>query len=157
MAKTLTIELPEDLSEHLGIADDASTTLKALLLQTLQVLAANIQALQDNEPAARAKAARILGLIGTEPAIAALSPVLDDENSDVRQAATEALEQIGTEPALSLLAKERPPSPPPANADADFDPITPLIGTLEIETTSLAENHDQHLAAALEQELSPSE
>lgn len=41
----------------------------------------------------------------------------------------------------------------PSHEETAFDPITPLIGTLYLGTTDLAENHDLHLTEALEQEL----
>jgi phycoerythrin alpha chain len=36
-----------------------------------------------------------------------------------------------------------------------YDPIAPLIGTLHLGTTDLAENHDRYLSEALERELTP--
>ncbi|HEY9817420.1 MAG TPA: hypothetical protein V6D20_16705 [Candidatus Obscuribacterales bacterium] len=41
----------------------------------------------------------------------------------------------------------------PAITTADTDQLLSLIGTLELGTTDLAENHDQYLGEALYQEL----
>jgi hypothetical protein len=38
-------------------------------------------------------------------------------------------------------------------ASVEADPISPLIGTLRLETSDLGENHDQYLSQALQQEL----
>jgi hypothetical protein len=41
--------------------------------------------------------------------------------------------------------------------DPDYDPITPLIGTLNIGTTDLGENHDHYIGQSLMQDLHPTE
>lgn len=45
----------------------------------------------------------------------------------------------------------------PSLIDPDYDPITPLIGTLDIGTTDLGENHDYYIGQALMKELRPIE
>ncbi|NJN32669.1 MAG: HEAT repeat domain-containing protein [Synechococcales cyanobacterium RM1_1_8] len=155
MAKTLTIELPDNLSEPLGaLADNALT---AFVLQTLQLLATATQALQDANPVERAKAATLLGLVGSETALPSLARALDDEAFAVREAATLALQNIGTKPAIALL-EQTEAAPSPLTADPlTADPLAALIGTLHLGTTDLAENHDRHIREALEQELQVSE
>jgi len=156
MTKSLTIELPDDLTERLGIlAATSDVSLEELILQTIQLLAASIQFLQNEDPTVRANAARTLGFIGTEAAVPALGQALQDEDLLVRQVAAEALQHIGTEPALALLAQQSPEQSFQKNAAAD--PVSALIGTLHLGTTDLAEHHDRYLAESLEQELNPSE
>lgn len=150
MTKTLTIELPDNLSEPLGAIAD--TALAEFVLQTLQLLASTTQSLQDANPLERAKAATILGLVGTDTAIPSLAQALDDEAPAVREAATSALQKIGTQPALALLKQTEA-----AASSITVDPLASLIGTLHLGTTDLAENHDHHIAEALEQELQVSE
>jgi HEAT repeat protein len=155
MTKTLTIQLPDNLPERLGLpAGTADTSLEAVILQALQTLANSIQSLQDADPAVRANAAKTLGILGTATAIPALVQGLHDPDRNVRQAAIQALQQIGTEPALAALARELSPEAP---THASVDPIAALIGTLHLGTTDLAENHDRYLTADLEQALNPGE
>ena len=154
MTKTLTIEVPDNLQERLGIpASAADGSLETVILQTLQTLAHSIQCLQDPTPAVRIKATQTLSLLGSETVIPALTDRLRDENLSVRQAAIEALQQMGTESALEALAHARPTAPP----TLIVDPIVALIGTLHLGTTDLAENHDRYLTADLERELTPGE
>ena len=158
MNKTLTINLPDKLEEQLGILTDASdNSLEKLILQTLQTLANSIQSLHDANPNVRAKAATKLGLIGTETAIPALIQALEDNDINVRQAAAKALRQIGTEYALEVLEHGLSTESLSSAQDSTFDPITPLIGTLHLETIDLAENHDRYLSEALELELNSGE
>lgn len=154
MSKTLTIELPDNLSEQLRtLADSADESLEKLVLQTLQVLATSMQSLQEANPAIRANAAKTLWVIGAETAIPALGQALHDKDSSVRQCSAEALQLIGTESALALLAQQQSEQSLASCEDEAFDPITPLIGTLHLGPTDLAENHDHYLAEALEREL----
>ena len=158
MTKTLTIELPDNLSEQLRtLTDPAEESLEKLILQTLQSLANYLQSLQEANPAIRANAAKTLGVIGAETAIPALGQALHDKDSSVRQCAAEALQLIGTESALALLAQQQSEQSLASREAEAFDPITPLIGTLYIGTTDLAENHDYYLAEALERELTAGE
>ncbi|ELS03531.1 HEAT repeat protein [Xenococcus sp. PCC 7305] len=153
MTKILTINLPDNLEEQLGVLSNSiDNSLEELIIQTLQSLANSIQSLHDTDPDIRKKAATKLGLMNTETAIPALIQALDDNDIDVRQAAAKALQQIGTETALKALQRE-----PELSHDFIFDPITPLIGTLHLETTDLSENHDHYLSEALEQELNSGE
>lgn len=157
MSKTLTIELPDDLSERLGtLAATSDASLEELILQTIQLLATSMQSLQDENPTVRVNAARTLGFMGIASAVPALGQALQDEDLVVRQAAANALRHIGTEPALALL--NQPSSEPSAAHDnAAADPLSALIGTLHLGTTDLAEHHDRYLAESLEQELNPGE
>lgn len=156
MTKSLTIELPDDLTERLGtLAATSDASLKELILQTIQLLAASMQSLQDENPTVRANAARTLGFMGTTSAVPALGQALQDEDLMVRQAAADALRHIGTEPALALLAQQ--PSGQLSQNNAVVDSLSALIGTLNLGTTDLAEHHDRYLAESLEQELNPSE
>jgi HEAT repeat protein len=158
MTKSLTIELPDDLTERLGtLSTTSDASLKELILQTIQLLATSIQSLQDEDPTVRANAARMLGFIGTESAVPALGQTLQDEDLVVRQAAVDALRHIGTESALALLSQQSSETPVAAHDDAVADPLSALIGTLHLGTTDLAEHHDRYLADSLEQELNPSE
>lgn len=155
MTKTLTIQLPDNLQERLGLpASAADASLEAMILQTLQILANAIQRLQDSHPAIRITAAQTLGILGTATVVPALAQALHDRDRNVRQAAIQALRQIGTDSALAALAREWPieeaSTQPPA-----FDLIAALIGTLHLGTTDLAENHDRYLTADLERELKP--
>jgi HEAT repeats len=156
MTKTLTIELPDNLKERLGLpANSADAFLEVVILQTLQTLANSIQRLHDPHPAIRVKAAQTLGILGTATVIPALVQVLHDSDLNVRQAAIQALQQIGTESALAALVRGLP-SETSAHPQA-FDPLSSLIGTLSLGTTDLAENHDRYLTADLERELNPGE
>lgn len=97
MAKTLTIELPDDLEKRLAVQASAlNMPLERLLLQTLVAIATLIQSLQDASPEIREDAAEALGAIGTETAVPLLSQLLQNETPQVRQAAVEALRKIGT-------------------------------------------------------------
>jgi HEAT repeats len=155
MTKTLTIQLPDNLPERLGLpASGADASLEAVILQTLQTLANSIQRLQDPHPAIRVTAAQTLGILGTATVVPVLAQVLHDPNLSVRQAAIQALQQIGTQSALATLARELPTE---ASAHAPVDLIAALIGTLHLGTTDLAENHDRYLTADLELELNPGE
>ena len=158
MTKTLTINLPENLEEQLGNLTNATDdSLEKLILQTLQTLANSIQSLHDANTDVRVKAATTLGLMGAETAIPALTQALEDNDITVRQAAAKALRQIGTESALKVLEQKLSTESSSSAQDSNFDPITPLIGTLHLETTDLAENHDRYLSEALELELNSGE
>ena len=158
MTKTLTIELPDELTERLCILVATSDdSLEELILQTIQLLAASIQFLQNEDPTVRANAVRTLGFIGTELAIPALGQALQDEDLIVHQAAADALRHIGTEPALALLSQQSSETLPRPHVNAAVDPLSDLIGTLHLGTTDLAEDHDRYLTDALKQELNPSE
>lgn len=130
MAKTLTIELPDNLSEPLGAMADAALT--DFVLQTLQLLVNTTQSLQDANPLERAKAVTILGLVGTDTAIPNLAKALGDEAPAVRKAATSALQKIGTQSAIALLEKTEAAASP-----VTADPLTSLIGTLHLGTTEV--------------------
>ena len=56
---------------------------------------------------------------------------------------------------LILQAIHQYTAKPPT--DPNYDPITPLIGTLDLGTTDLGENHDYYLGQALLKELHPIE
>jgi len=158
MTKTLTIELPDDLSERLGtLAATSDASLEELILQTIQLLATSMQSLQDENPTVRAKAARTLGFMGTASAVPALGHALQDEDLVVRQAAVDALRHIGTESALAFLSQQSSETAVAAHDNAAADPLSTLIGTLHLGTTDLAEHHDLYLAESLEQELNSSE
>jgi HEAT repeat protein len=155
MTKILTIQLPDNLQERLGLpAGAADTTLETVILQTLQTLANSIQRLQDPHPAIRVTAVQTLGILGTSMVVPALVQTLHDPDRNVRQAVIQALQQIGTESALSALAQELSPE---TSAQPPVDPIAALIGTLHLGTTDLAENHDHYLTTNLERELNPGE
>lgn len=158
MSKTLTIQLPYDLSERLGtLAATNDVSLEELILQTIQLLANSMQSLQSEDATVRANAAKTLGFIGTASAIPALGQALQDEDLVVRRAAADALRHIGTEPALTLLSQQSSGTAAAPHDDAAVDPLSALIGTLHLGTTDLAENHDRYLAESLEQGLNPSE
>ncbi|MEM6349269.1 MAG: HEAT repeat domain-containing protein [Cyanobacteria bacterium P01_D01_bin.14] len=131
------------------MANTTNGELERLIFQTLQLLVSALQAIEDEAPTTRANAAKTLGLIGTETAIPALGQALEDDTPVVRQAAAEALKKIGTPSALGALQAKYPVSQPDSpTSDTDFDPITPLIGTLNLQTTDLAENHDHYLGGS---------
>ena len=141
MTKTLTIELSESLSERLGaLAATSNASLEELILQTIQRLATSMQSLQDEIPSVRANAARTLGFIGTETAVAALGQALHDRDLVVRQVAAEALRQISTEPALALLVQQSSETSLAPHGDTALIPLSDLIGTLHLGTTDLAES-----------------
>jgi predicted transcriptional regulator len=157
MTKTLTIELPDDLEQQLALQANAlNQPLEHLLVQSLSAIATLIQALQDTNPEIRKDAAEALGIIGTETAIPLLAQLLHDETLQVRQAATTALRKIGTESALAAISTEQSSSAESAYS-TEYDPITPLIGTLHLDTTDLAENHDRYIGETLAQKLNPIE
>jgi hypothetical protein len=157
MSKTLIIELPDDLERQLAVQAHAlNEPLERLLLQVLSAISTLIPALEDTNPELRKGAAEALGAIGAETAVPALAQLLHDENTQVRQAATDALRKIGTNTALAAMAAEPSLFVEPNHSSA-YDPITPLIGTLHLGTTDLAENHDRYLTADLERELNPGE
>jgi HEAT repeat protein len=156
MTKILTIELPDDLEQLSIQANALNKPLEKLVLQTLSAIAGLMQNLRDANPQTRKGAAEALGTIGTEIAIPSLSQALHDENLSVRQATLDALRKIGTEAAISAISHELPSVIEPSNLKG-YDPITPLIGTLHLGTTDLAENHDRYIGEALAQELSPIE
>ncbi len=149
MTTKLTINLPENLEEQLGILTDASdNSLEKLIFQTLETLTTSVQSLNDVNSDVKVQAATTLGIIGNEAAIPALTQALQDNDISVQQAAEKALHQIGTESALKVLEQEF--STELSAQDSTFDPITPLIGTLHLETTDLAEKHDHYLSEAIE-------
>ncbi|WP_416666588.1 HEAT repeat domain-containing protein [Egbenema bharatensis] len=154
MTKLLTIELPEELEQQLVVQAHAlNAPLESLVVQTLTALSTLIQSLQDDNPAMRQGAAAALGAIGTEAVVPLLVQSLQDDIPQVRQTAEAALRKIGTETALTAIKTAFPPK---SRVDR-YDPITPLIGTLHLNTTDLAENHDRYLGEALTQELNSGE
>lgn len=156
MTRTLTIELPDDLEQQLAIQANAlNEPLERLLLQTLSAVATLIQALQDANPEIRQDAAEALGVIGVATAVPLLSQLLRDETLPVRQAATDALRKIGTDAALTAIATESLSAEP--NHSTAYDPLTPLIGTLDLGTNDLAENHNRYVSEVLARELNFSE
>lgn len=159
MTKTLTIELSEDLSERLSdLATTSNASLEELILQTIQLLATSVESLQDQSPHVRANAVRRLAFIGTETVVSALERTLEDHDGEVRQAAAEALRQIGTKSGLALLNQKLPESSGLFyDAAEPVPPLSSLIGTLHLETTDLAENHDRYLAESLEREMQSGE
>jgi hypothetical protein len=44
---------------------------------------------------------------------------------------------------------------PQPHLDPNYDPITPLIGTLDLGTTDLGENHDYYIGQSLMEDLHP--
>lgn len=99
-----------------------------------------------------------LAFIGTETVVSALERTLEDHDGEVRQAAAEALRQIGTESGLALLTQKLPESSGLFHDAAEpVPPLSSLIGTLHLETTDLAENHDRYLAESLEREMQSGE
>lgn len=157
MTRALTIELPDDLEQLLATqANVLNEPLERLLLQTLSAIATLIQALQDANPEIREDAAEALGAIGSETTVPLLAQLLHDENLHVRKAAADALRKIGTSAALEAIATEQFSLKEPHHS-TEYDPITPLIGTLHLGTTDLATNHDRYISEALEQELNPIE
>ncbi len=156
MPKTLTIELPDDLEPLSVQANELNKPLENLVLQTLGAIAGLIQNLRDANPQIRKAAAEALGSIGTEIAIPGLIQALEDENPAVRQATVNALRQIGTEAATNAITQNSSVDLESSQSKV-FDPITPLIGTLHLGTTDLAENHDSYIGEALAQELNPVE
>lgn len=155
MAKTITIELPDDLEQQLAVQANAlNQPLEGIVLQTLIAVATQIQALQDANFEVRRNAAEALGRIGTEAAIPVLAQALNDENLHVRESVAIALRKIGTEAAILALTHDLPSE---SSVSSEYDPITPLIGTLHLGTTDLAEDHDRYIGEVLAQELNPSE
>lgn len=58
---------------------------------------------------------------------------------------------------LHSLAKPAATATEPASEPAEYDPITPLLGTLHLGTHDLGENHDYYIGQALLRELRQSE
>ncbi|PSB22855.1 hypothetical protein C7B61_08105 [filamentous cyanobacterium CCP1] len=151
----ITIDLPDDLEQQLTVQANAlDQSLETTVLQTLKAVARLIQALQSADASIRHDAAEALGELRTEAAVPVLFQMLHDQNSDVRQSAAEALRKIGTEAAIVALAQA---STTESTDTEEFDPITPLIGSLETGTHDLAENHDFYIGQALLRELRPTE
>ncbi|MEL7070613.1 MAG: HEAT repeat domain-containing protein [Cyanobacteria bacterium J06634_6] len=156
MPKTLTIELPDNLQEHLGLPIDApDDSIKDLILKNLNTLATLIGALHNTDPILRAQAAIKLGNMQAENAVDVLAQSLQDENLIVRSSVTEALRKIGTDKAITLLAQHNSEKSYDSETDLDYEPLLSLAGTLDIGTTDLGENHDKYIAEALERELRP--
>jgi hypothetical protein len=59
--------------------------------------------------------------------------------------------------ALILQAISQYTQAPQPQLDPNYDPITPLIGTLNLGTTDLGENHDYYIGQSLRQDLHPTE
>lgn len=155
MARTITIKLSDDLEQQFVVQANAlNQPLEGVVLQTLIAVATQIQALQDANFEVRKNAAEALGKMRTEVAVPMLVQALNDENSQVRESAAIALRKIGTAAAISALAHALPSVSP---VPSQYDPITPLIGTLHLGTTDLAENHDRYIGEVLAQELNSSE
>lgn len=154
MPKTLTIELPDNLEQHLGLSASATDdSLKGIILNALSLLAELMRSLQDSDARVRAQSAERLGDLRVEISIQALSKALYDDEVAVRHSAEEALQKIGTPEALTLLneylsIKEATPVP-----DPDYAPLLALIGTIELDITDLGENHDSYIATAIERKL----
>lgn len=154
MTKTVTIELPDDLAQQLGVSGDGGEgSLQKIVLHTLTTLAGLIRSLQSDTPTVRAHAAKALGDMGSEIAVSALCRALRDSDLAVQKITVEALQKIGTEEALEALAQHPSVRFDEAIPTFVFDPLSALVGTLESDATDLGENHDRHLAEELEREL----
>ena len=154
MPKTLTIELPDNLEQNLGLSTNtADDSLKGIILDTLNALAELIKALQDAETSNRMQAAERLGDMRAELAIHALSQALHEDEMSVRYSAQEALQKIGTNEALNLLDAYLSTQSTIPTLDPAYAPLLSLIGTIELDVTDLGKNHDRYIAEELEREL----
>lgn len=161
MVKTVTIELPDSVVQKLGDVQHLSassraveSSLQTLIKNTLDLLSELTQRLQGQDETLRAEAASKLGDLKLEAAIPALSQALSDNSNLVKDAAEHALKTIGTQEALSALDQAKDAQ---LNTTSDFDSLAALVGTLDLGTTDLGENHDKYIAEALEQELRSSD
>lgn len=154
MSKTVTIELPDDLAQQLGVDDSSGEgSLQKIVLHTLTVLAELMRSLQSDDPTVRAHAAKALGDMGAETAVLALCGALKDNDLAVQRITAEALQKIGTEEALEVLAQHSSVRFDEAIHTFVFDPLSALVGTLQSDVTDLGENHDHYLAEELDREL----
>ena len=154
MTKMVTIELPDDLAQQLGISGNGGEgSLQKLVLHTLNTLAELMRSLQSDNPTVRAHATKELGDMGAETAISALCRALKDNDLAVQRITMEALQKIGTEEALEALAQHPSVRFDEATSIFIFDPLSALVGTLQSDVTDLGKNHDRYLAEELEREL----
>ena len=73
MYKTVTIELPDDLAQQLGISDDAvEDPLQKLITDTLCTLAVFVRLLKDEDATVRAETTKRLEELGVESVIQAV-------------------------------------------------------------------------------------
>ena len=158
MSKTVTIELPDDLVQQLGVSDSSEEdSLQKIVLHTLTVLAKLMRSLQSNNPTVRAQAAKESGDMGAETAIIKLAEALTDPDLLVQHSAATALRSIGTTEAMTMLRKQDSMSVESSITELDYEPLLALAGTLKIGITDLGENHDDYIAEVLEAELHPDE
>lgn len=154
MSKTVTIELPDDLAQQLGVSGNGGEgSLQKTVLHTLTMLAELMRSLQSDNPTVRAQAAKGLGDMGAETAVSALCRALKDNDLAVQKNTVEALQKIGTKEALGALAQYPSVRFDEATSTFVFDPLSALVGTLQSDVADLAENHDHYLAEELEREL----
>jgi hypothetical protein len=78
-----------------------------------------------------------------------LPPILQSELSKQATTLNLSIESLILQ-AIHQYTATQPPDP-------NYDPITPLIGTLDLGTTDLGENHDYYLGQALLKELRSTE
>ena len=158
MSKTVTIELSDDLVQQLGVSDSSGEdALQRIVLHTLTVLAKLMRSLQSNNPTVLAQAAKELGNMGAETAIAKIAEALTDPDLLVQHNAATALRSIGTTEAMTMLRKQDSMSVESSITELDYEPLLALAGTLKIGITDLGENHDDYIAEVIEAELHPDE
>lgn len=83
---------------------------------------------------------------------------LPDDLEEVLTAQAKQLNQSPEELILQVLSQELTVQlQPPGTRSPDVDPLLPLIGSLSVDISDLAENHDYYIGQALLQKLEPTE
>lgn len=154
MSQSISIELPDDLVQQAeASASNTHVPLQKLMADVLIAFLSSLRSLQNRNPDIRIKAIQELGNLRAEATIPILKSALQDEDLAVQKAAVEALQSIGTEEALNILRQSTSIQFDTDTSTFFFDPLTPLIGSLQSDVSDIAENHDAYLTKALEQEL----
>jgi len=85
---------------------------------------------------------------------------IDEQLLQQAQAIAESRQRTVQELMIDLLrslAKSEPIEVESLSETSEYDPITPLIGSLHLGTTDLGENHDYYIGQALLRELRQSD
>lgn len=87
-----------------------------------------------------------------------LAIALPDDLEQVLTAQAKQLNQSSEELVLQVLSQELTAQlQPPGTQSPDVDPLLLLIGSLSVDISDLAENHNYYIGQALLQELEPTE
>lgn len=154
MSQTVTIELPDDAVQKLGVPADAlEAPIQKLVLDMLNILDELVRSLQHSKASIRIQSAKTLGNMKIEAAVPALRQALKDNDLMVQESAVEALKKIKTADALQAISQHPFVRLDKTTSKFIFDPLSALAGTLESNVNDLSENHDLYLAEDLEREL----